>query len=84
MEPEEAARSAVEGNRPMWGKVNRFGLVVPQKIKDLVEDCCVEHASFRADFSRIIQELQEVARTIQPAVTERPRDEDEECCSCLG
>ena len=86
MDPEDAARASAEGKRPEWGKSNKFGQIVPQKIKEIVEECCNARPAYRTDFPSIIRDMQEVARRMKPSVTERPRDldDDDECCSCLG
>eukprot|EP00884_Botryococcus_braunii_P011889 jgi/Botrbrau1/20700/Bobra.0058s0029.1 len=52
-----AAEKASRGERPTWGKVNRWGKSVPQELKTLVEECWHPEADKRPHFIDIAPRL---------------------------
>jgi len=68
-DPIEAARgAAMQHKRPTWGAVNRAKVVVPERIKALVERCWHKDYEVRPEFEDIIEELEEISRSIQPTL----------------
>lgn len=58
LDPVQAARAAAVNNlRPEWGKTNRRGLVVPETLKKVVEDCWASDFDDRPDFITIVTKL---------------------------
>ncbi|KAF5831112.1 protein kinase [Dunaliella salina] len=68
-DPIEAARgAAMQHKRPTWGAVNRAKVVVPPRIKALVERCWHKDYEVRPEFEDIIEELEEISLSIQPTL----------------
>jgi serine/threonine protein kinase len=69
LNPVQAARAAAqEGLRPVWGKTNRHGKVVPQALRELVQRCWDQNYELRPEMTEVITVLESI-------VTQMPLDE---------
>jgi len=69
LNPVQAARAAAqEGLRPVWGKTNRHGKVVPQALRELVQRCWDQNYELRPEMTEVITVLESV-------VMQMPMDE---------
>lgn len=79
LDPVEAARQAsIDNKRPTWGPTNRFGKVIPPRLRQMVEDCWNPDYDERPDFDEVVERLEDILKEVMPTITDGI---PQQCCS---